>query len=232
MRRIGIVAALPGELKPLVREWPRTDEVFIGEVGDTACYAACAGIGAEAATRAFASIRRAAVDGIDLIVSYGWAGALSCGVKPPDAHVVSEVVDAKTGERFRTDSKHVGPGAPLRLVTLDHVALHTEKRALAERYSAVLVDMEAATIGRLAQAHALGFVCIKGISDGYQDRLPDFSRFITPDGQMRTLAFALHALVHPAQWGPLQALGRNSRAAADELAHAFPDALSRSKLLF
>jgi adenosylhomocysteine nucleosidase len=231
MMRIGIVAALPGELRPLVREWPRTDHVCIGQVGSVQCFAACEGIGAAAATRSFAAIR-AAADGLDAIISYGFAGALSCGVKPPGVHAVAEVVDARTGERFVTDTQRHGPGAPLRLVTLDHVAGSGEKRPLAERYQATLVDMEAATIGRLARAHGLPFLCFKGISDGYTDELPDFNRFITPAGQLRTTAFASHALLHPRSWGALLTLGRNSRAAAEALARTLPDTLRGSTLIF
>ncbi len=231
MTRIGIIAALPGELYPLVREWPRTDQVSIGHVGGVQCFAACEGMGSRAATRSFAAIRAAEPD-LDAVVSYGWAGALSCGVKPPGVHSVAEVIDARTGERFETGAERRGLGAPLRLVTLDHVAGSGEKRALAERYQAVLADMEAATVGRLARAHGLPFLCVKGVSDGYTDELPDFNRFITAKGQLRTPAFALHALLRPRTWQPLLALGRNSRAAAASLACTLPDMLRDANLVF
>ncbi len=233
MTRIGIVAALPAELHPLVRKWPRTDQVYIGHVAGIQCFAACEGIGEMAAARSISAIRAAAEqDGpLDALVSYGWAGALSCGVKPPGVYSVAEVVDSRTGERFHTSNLHSGPEAPLRLVTLDHVARKQEKRALAERYQAVLVDMEAATVARLARARNLSFLCLRGVSDGYSDDLPDFNPFLTSRGQLRTAAFALHALLRPATWGPLVELQRNSRAAAQALAHQLPDALSRAKLV-
>jgi len=238
MRKIGIVAALRGELHPLVREWPRTDHVSIGELrvsdGGTAnsvqCFAAAEGIGAAAATRSFAALRAAAGE-LDAIVSYGWVGALSCGVKPPLVYSVAEVVDARTGERFLANTQASGPTSALRLVTLDHVARRDEKRALAERYQAVLVDMEAATVARLAQAHGIPFLCLRGISDGYATALPDFNRFITPQGQLRTAAFAASALLQPGSWGSLMELGRNSRAAAEALARALPDILRQTKLV-
>jgi adenosylhomocysteine nucleosidase len=163
------------ELLPLVREWPRTDQVFITEQGNRQYFAACEGIGAAAATRSFAALRVAAGE-LDAVISYGWAGALSCGLKPPGVHVVGEVIDARTGERFATDTPHGGMQngreAPLRLVTLDHVARKDEKRALADRYKAVMVDMEAATVGRLARAHGMKFLCLRGISDGTQQCAP------------------------------------------------------------
>ncbi len=225
MRRIGIVAAMPAELRPLVREWPRTDHVFVGQVGHNECFAACEGMGAAGATRAFAALRATAGE-LDAVVSYGWAGAITCGIKPPEVLTVGEVIDARTGERFFTDSPHRGPGAPLRLVTLDHVATQPEKRPLAERYHASLVDMEAATVGRLARAHGWSFLCLRGISDGATDPLPDLNPFITHNGRFRTAAFALGAALRPASWSALAALGRNSRAAAEGLSRALPDLLA------
>ena len=221
---------MPGELRPLVREWPRTDQVFVGHIGAIECFAACEGMGAAAATRSFAALRAAAGD-LDAVVSYGWSGAISCGVKPPEAHPVAEVVDARTGERFTTDIPHRGPGAPLRLVTLDHVATLAEKRPLAERYRASLVDMEAATVGRLARAHGLGFLCLRGISDGYTDRLPDLNPFITQKGEFRTAAFTLHAMLRPGTWAGLAQLGRQSKAAAEGLAQTLPRLLTSGNLV-
>ncbi len=226
MSEIGIVAALAGELKPLVREWPRTDQVYIGHVGGLRCLAAAEGMGAFAAARSFAALRAAAED-LRVLVSYGWAGALTDEAEAPGVYAVGEVVDARTGERFATASRGDGP----RLVTLDHVARRGEKPAVAERYGASLVDMEAATVGRLARAHGLGFVCLRGVSDGLEDDLPDFNRFIGPGGQLRMVHFLAHALARPGSWGPLMALGRNSAAAAQALAQALPAELARARLV-
>ncbi len=230
MTQIGIIAAMPAELRPLTREWPRTDLISVGHIGGVECLAACEGIGGMAATRSFQAIRAAASD-LRALVSYGWAGALHCGVKPPGVYAVAEVIEARTGERFATDGPRDAPGAPLRLVTLDHVARRGEKRPLAERYGASLVDMEAATVGRLARAHGLGFVCLRGISDGYTDDLPDFNPFITRAGRLRTGALAAHALLRPKTWPVLLELGRNSRAAAEALARELPGALGRAGLV-
>lgn len=231
MRGIGIIAALAGELKPLVRTWPRTDEVSIGWVGGTQCYAAAAGMGEFGAARAFAAIREAAGE-LDGLVSYGWAGALSCGVTPQRVYRVSEVVDSRTGERYQAVDRSKGNGAPaVRLLTLDHVARQEEKRVLAERYRASLVDMEAATVARLARAHAIPFFCLKGVSDGYNDKLPDFNRFLGRDGQLRMIPLVAHVLLQPRSLGGLVTLGRNSSAAAQGLAQALPGLLGAGKLV-
>ena len=222
---VGIIAAFAGELKPLVRQWPRTDQVHIGNIGGARCLAAAEGMGAFAAARSFAALR-AAADNLRVLVSYGWAGALTGNAEAPGVYAVGEVIDARTGERFATVS-----GSSTRLVTLDHVARRAEKPALAERYGASLVDMEAATVGRLARAHGLGFLCLRGVSDGAEDDLPDFNRFMGPNGRLRMLPFLASALAKPGSWGPLMALGRNSGAAAEALAKALPDELQRARLV-
>lgn len=208
MKRIGIIAALPGELKPLVCGWERLDaEVWTGVVAGHACVAVAGGMGADAATRACERIF--ALGAVDVLMSVGWAGALSCGVKPPDAYEVKEVVDTQTGERFLT-----GQEQGLRLVTLDHVAGVKEKRRLVESYRAVLVDMEAATVARQAERRGVAFLCCKGISDGSTDVLPDFSRFISAKGRLRMGAFLAHVAVRPGYWKNLARMGSNSQKAA------------------
>ena len=237
----GIVAALPAELSPLVKRCGlrRQGQVFLGEIaapGGPAVrvMAASAGMGAAAATHAFASVAAAAQSSgtpLDCIVSYGWAGAISCGVKPPEVYAPGEVIDARTGERFRADIPESETGVPLRLVTLDHIACADEKRPLAERYRAVLVDMEAAAVARLARAHGIRFRCIKGISDGYTDILPDFNRYLDDRQQLRLPLFAASALLKPRTWPALARLGRNSRAAAEALAAQVPEWLRSGGLV-
>lgn len=222
MNRIGIVAALPAELRPLTRGWQQRDGIFLGRIGDTEAVAACAGMGADAATSA--CVRLVAAYPVDALISIGFAGSLSCGLRPPEACVIREVIDAATGQRF--------PGAHTqgqRLITLDHVADATEKRRLAETFQSVLVDMEAAAVARFACTQNLGFLCLKAVTDGPGDKLPDFNRFTSTDGQLRLPAFLLHALLHPQTWSPLRRLAQNSRLAAQELASALPRCLADSQ---
>ncbi len=110
MTRVAIIAAFPGELKPLVRNWPhstRDGTQFWAQRGDKKEWeeewiAACAGAGQSAATRAFAAIE--AGGPIDLVFSIGWAGALRPAIAPGTAHNVAGVIDVRTGERFNCDA--------------------------------------------------------------------------------------------------------------------------------
>lgn len=212
MSKIAIVAAMAGELKPLVRGWePRGRNVWAGRVGGSEAVAVAGGIGAAAARRA---VERVCAEGNpDVLVSYGWAGALTCAVKPREACVIREIVDEVSGERFPTASVD-----GFRLITLDRVAGYGEKRALAQKHQSALVDMEAAAVARMAAARNIPFYCFKGISDGYLDRLPDFSLFIDGVGGLRLAAFLVYAALRPQYWGSLKRVGANSRVAASALA--------------
>jgi nucleoside phosphorylase len=111
------------------------------------------------------------------------------------------------------------------LVTVAKVADATEKQRLASTYQAALVEMEAAAIARLARQRGIPFYCIKGISDGYNDKLPDFNRFITDDGQFRLARFVFFVLLRPWCWPALIRMGENSKKAARGIAASLLDFL-------
>ncbi|HTW45589.1 MAG TPA: hypothetical protein VMD58_08590 [Acidobacteriaceae bacterium] len=226
MNRIGIIAALPGELKPLVRgsqvrgRQARGRNTWAGRIAGCEAIAIAGGMGAAAAERA--AERAIAEINANVLVSYGWVGALTCAVKPRAVCEISEVVDDASGERYKTA---LADG--FRLITLDHVARPDEKRGLAQKHQSVLVDMEAAAVARVAAKHGAAFYCFKGVSDGYDDRLPDFNRFINGAGEMRMVAFAGYAMTHPQYWATLVRLGRNSSAAAEALASSLKQSLQQ-----
>jgi adenosylhomocysteine nucleosidase len=223
MTRVAIIAAMPGELKPLVRGWPHSARgnirFWAQRNEEEEWIAACAGAGQAAATRAFAAIE----DGgpIDLVFSIGWAGALTEEIATGSAHNAAGVIDVRTGERFRCDA-----GAGERwLVTSPIVADEVEKQRLASTYKADLVDMEAAAIARLAQMRGIPFYCIKGVSDGFHDRLPDFNRFIRPDGQFDMAGMVLFSILRPWHWPSLIRMGENSKKASHSIGGALLDFL-------
>jgi adenosylhomocysteine nucleosidase len=225
MRRVGIIAAMPGELKPLVQGWKarraRSGEAaWEGSIAGDSCIAVCAGMGKDAAERACGIAAQNAP--LDVLVSVGWAGALSCGMQPGDAYVVNEVVDGATGEGFVTASPPRAGGAPgFKLVTIDHVAQPEEKRSLGIHYKAVLVDMEAATVARLARRQGIPFYCLKAVSDVAGEVLPDFSRYTDNQGQLQLAALLAHVAVRPRYWPALARVGKNGRRGAVAMAAAF-----------
>ena len=222
MTRTAIIAALPGELKHIVAGWKpsRQGNVRLWSHRDENLYvAACAGAGQQAATRAFAAIEKEAP--IDLVFSVGWAGALNPDLAPGSAHNIAGVIDVRTGERFRCDAE----AGSLWLATSPRVADDAEKRRLAAAYPVSLVDMEAAAIGRLAAMREIPFYCFKGISDAFDAKLPDFNRFIGPEGQFQTARFALSALFQPWYWPALIKMGENSKKASQSIAESLVEFL-------
>ncbi len=223
MSRVAIVAALPGELKPLVRGWAHGTRggihFWVQRNQEEEWIAACAGAGQAAATRAFAALE----DGgpIDLVFSVGWAGALTSNVAPGSAYNMAGVIDVRTGERYLCDA---GAGN-LWLATSPKVADEREKMRLAATYPAALVDMEAAGIARMAAMRKIPFYCIKGVSDGLHDRLPDFNRFLAPSGGFLTARFALFAALRPIYWPALVRMGENSKRASQKIAESLLDFL-------
>lgn len=218
---IAIIAALPGELQPLVRGWKHerrgSVHLWSGSVGEYEVTAACAGAGRECATRAFAAAE--SLGTIDQTISWGWVGALDETFEPGKAYGCSEVVDLKTGERFCcAEAPANSKENQNMLVTSPRVAGVAEKLRLAAAYGPGLVDMEAAAVARLAVMRGIPFLCIKGVSDGFRDHLPDFNRFMGADGQMQMGKLIVYALFHPGCWPSLMRMGENSRRAAVAMA--------------
>jgi adenosylhomocysteine nucleosidase len=223
MTRTAIICAFPGEVKQLVRGWPHGTrngvDFWAQRDSEDEWIVSCAGAGQSAATRAFAAIE----DGgpVDLVFSVGWAGALTPRIATGTAHNVAGVIDVQTGERFRCDA---GAGESW-LVTSPRVAGEAEKRRLASTYHASLVDMEAAAIARLAAMRAIPFYSIKGVSDGLNETLPDFNRFLAPDGKLQMGRLVAFAILHPWYWPALLRMGENSTKAAQSIAESLHEFL-------
>jgi adenosylhomocysteine nucleosidase len=272
MTRVAIIAAMAGELKPLVKGWQHerrnSVDLWTWRFDEGEWVAACAGAGQQAATRAFGEVEK---DGpIDRVVSVGWAGALSERLVRGRAYNVAGVIDMRTGERFEAedlalreresgtqthpsdknkDVARVGHPADcsprsqrrdlghpdlfqvgrsgLWLVTSPRVANAAEKQRLAGVYHAGLVDMEAAAVARLAAMRGISFSCIKGVSDGLTDNLPDFNRFITPQGQFQMARFILFVILGPWFWLELIHMGQNSRKASQAIRESLFENLDR-----
>lgn len=216
--RAGIIAALPGELKPLVRGWERQRSgvkgisVWRTVRGEDELIAVCSGMGSNAAAKSVAAAEF--LGALDALISVGWAGGLTAAMKTGDCYSPSVVIDAKTGERFALRSGEDG----LRLVTTAHVADAQEKLRLMESYGAALVDMEAATVARLAEMRGIPCYAFKAVSDAQDAELPDLNPFINAQGQMEMAPFLAHVAVRPRFWGSLMAMGRNSAVAARAIA--------------
>lgn len=205
-----IIAALPREVKPLVRGWQehRLPGKIIAYTNDVAVVA-CAGMGA---ARAVLAVQAAfSLKPVTALLSVGLAGACDPSLQVGDIVRAGVVVDAGTGERFTNEL------FTQTLITASAVASVREKQRLYASYQASAVDMEAATVAWLAQAHNMPFQAIKAISDVASFEMQELARFATNDGQFREAAFAMHAAVRPQSWPKLFALAGNSKRAVQSL---------------
>ena len=210
--RIGIIAALAGELKLLVRGWSRQpDGAYLSQRGEVAVIAVARGMGTVRAEQAVAIAET--YGSLDAMVSVGWAGGASCGVQPGTAYEMGEVIDMESGRRYTT----AAATSPIKLATLDRVAGREEKRKIAETYGASLVDMEAAAVARLALSKGVPFFCWKAVTDVATEEMPDFNLFLDREKQLRIPRLATYALTHPRYMAPLLRMGRNGKRGADEL---------------
>jgi adenosylhomocysteine nucleosidase len=205
-----IIAALPREVKPLVRGWRehRLPGKVIAYTNDFAVVA-CAGMGP--ARTALAVQAALSLAPVSALISAGLAGACDQSLRIGDIVRAGIVVDVRTGERF-TDERFSQT-----LVTASSIASVAEKQRLYASYKASAVDMEAATVARLAEAHHLPFHAIKSISDEASFEMQELTRFATRDGQFREAAFAAYSAVRPHLWPKLFALAGNSKRAVQSL---------------
>ena len=210
---IVIIAAMPGELKPLVRSWAALETregVDAWQHPNGPIMALCGGMGAAAVTRAFARARQVCEP--VRVISVGWAGGLLEEQLPGTVINAGAVRDLRTGEMLDA----TGSGGLL--LTAARVAVREEKQRLARTYDgAVAVDMEAATLARLAQAHSLYFSAIKAVSDTLHDDLPDMNPFVTGEGRFATARFIARVAPQPKYWSALARFGKQARHAAENL---------------
>jgi adenosylhomocysteine nucleosidase len=212
-RKVAIVAALEREVWPLVKDWPASQKQHQGHsfrfFEHQEAVLVCGGIGAEAARRAAEAI--IILYSPALVISAGFAGGLDPALKTGHALTPRLVIDA--GDGSRTDS---GSGEGV-LVSFAAVADSDQKASLAKAFGADVIDMEAATVSRCAQAHGIQFMACKVVSDQRDQRLPPVAQFVAADGTFQSFRFLAHVALRPWLWAGVGQLARNSSIAAQSL---------------
>ena len=218
--KVAIVAALEREVAPLTKKFARRvqpgQRFALFESGDVRLV--CGGIGgahAASATRWLIADAKP-----EAVMSIGFAGGLV-----PDRHVgdvitPATVIDASSGETFSVSD---GEGV---LVTAEGVLAEAGKQSLATRYKADAVDMEAASVARVAQENGIPFFAVKVISDEVGFAMPPLQRFVT-DGQVSTSKLLAYAAVRPSLWPVLMRLGNNAKIASSQLCRWLENQISR-----
>jgi hypothetical protein len=105
-------------------------------------------------------------------------------------------------------------------VSVSAVSGPEEKRLLAHRYKADVVDMESAGIAEVARERGIEFSAIKAISDELEFEMPPVARFVDANGRFETARFGAYIAMRPKWWPTVRDLNANSRTASVNLSHA------------
>ena|SRR5579859_416997 len=219
MSRVVIIAAMEREVQPLVRGWergsisdgPRSFTAFAS--GERVVVISGIGRGhAEAAVRLAISKYRPAE-----LISAGLAGALIRSLKAGSVFTPNVVVDAADGSEYRCAAQAGGVVGGGVLVSAAEISGVEAKQKLVEQFHGLVVDMEAAAVGRVAQEAGIGFRCVKAISDEADFAMLPLGKFVDAAGSFQPGKFAAWAVVRPWQWARVMKLGRNTSKAVSAL---------------
>jgi adenosylhomocysteine nucleosidase len=226
---VAMVAAYQWEVRPLIRRVARKGKVrrvgsnsFRFRMHGRPVALAIAGVGAENAYRSTRELLGSV--STSWVLSIGFAGGLSDSLRVADLLLASEVVDEKSGERFRCDAGiwPVEDGQPgVLLASVAVVDSAKAKRALATRWNAMAVDMESSGVARASKEAGLPFGAVKVISDVADESIAiDFQRCWSEDGRLSTWKIVREATASPRGVLGLWRLAKSSRQAAAKLAAA------------
>lgn len=223
--RIGIVAALPGEVRTLARGCTRPGVVI--QDSDSVLLV-LSGIGAERAARA---ARLLLESGAKALLSWGAAAALDPALRPGTLLLPMEIV-AADGKRLPVSSEwharvlrtvsQVSGSLSARTGALAEsaavLASPHDKLALLRRSGALGADMESAAVARVAQEHGMPFLAVRAISDGCDTALPFWLiQALDALGRPQPLRLCAGLLRHPGDILTLTRLARGFRAALSAL---------------
>lgn len=219
---IGIVVALPEELATLTASTVAkgsclalTDKVWV----------ACSGAGAANAAEA---AKLLVANGVNRLISWGCAGALSPDLRSGDLVVAERLIAADNEELTmdvfwhthtldRLQVSHTVYTGDL-VETLAMVAVSKDKRRLHEQTGAIAVDMESVAVARVAWQYALPFLSIRAIADpASMDLPPAVSYALNANGEIELWKLLVFLLRHPTQIPRLIKLGLHFNAAMKTL---------------
>jgi adenosylhomocysteine nucleosidase len=216
--RVAIVAAMERELAPLVEDWElgtiRADGRTLICYESEHAVAVFGGMGCKRAEDASRAIVEKYAP--QVLVSAGLAGALIRSMKAGSLVLPNVIIDAASGTEYRCrlGGEVIGGGV---LVSNFEIAGRRSKQELVECFHALVVDMEAAGVARVAIERELGFRCVKAISDEFDFEMPPLGRFVNNEGNLETDKLVRWVSVRPQYWPAMITLGRNSRRATRAL---------------
>ncbi len=163
--------------------------------------------------------------GVDGILSFGSAGAVSVKHQPGDL-LVGECVTDDDGNRYAADADWTSrlssiTGAETVTITgIDYVASASDKACFAEQQTAA-IDMESHHVAKLATDAGVPFAVLRAVVDPVQFTIPDYALdAVRPDGSISLLPVIAGACVQPWTIGRLLDLNSYNKRATESLSSA------------
>jgi len=167
--------------------------------------------------------------GATALVSWGCAGGLLPGLSPgslilPERILASDqsIYPADPSWQERMSSRLKGSIDPQEGMLAESTIVLTrsqEKAELLRRTGAIAVDMESASIARVAQEAGIPFIAVRAIIDGPEMDIPRSALdSIDEFGRIRALKLVSSLARNPIEFLPLLRMGRSFRAAETTLA--------------
>ena len=171
-----------------------------------------AGVGKQ---RAFDAAMRCAKEGVNLLVSFGVAGAIKAHYKAGDFVNVNFVLDSN-GNRFECVN---AVESDCGLISVDTPILKAdEKRLLERKTNCDAVDMESAAIAQVASEYEIPFICFRVVSDSLDRNLPSvLTDILKPNGRVRLFKLLISVLNRPGLIVELMKVSRDYKTALKSL---------------
>jgi adenosylhomocysteine nucleosidase len=167
-----------------------------------------------------------------VVLSAGFCGALKPDYRAGDVIVAEEVVaDGKSWPAPWPGQLDAGEWQPTlyrdRLLCVPHlVGDVAEKRALAEKHGAGVVDMESAAVAQACQRASIPFGCVRAVSDDCQTPLSPKLLACLSGGRVAPLRLLSATASSPGLVAQMWRLARQTRHAAGQLALALGELLT------
>lgn len=161
------------------------------------------------------------------VISAGFCGALREGLGIGDVVLATDVVDAE-GQHWPATWPREPPaeeGPPRlqrgRIFCSAHlVGCPKEKRTFGQKFDALAVDMESATIARRCVHQSIPFGCVRAVSDDLKTPLSPVLLAFLADERVAPLRLLAGLVQAPSLAGDLCRLARATRLAAEQLRKA------------
>jgi adenosylhomocysteine nucleosidase len=231
--RIGMLAPMPSELRPLVKTLglrpspaPVGTRAHEGRSGSASVVAATTGMGT---ARAAGAARRMLDAGdVDHVMVVGIAGGIDDRLAIGDLVRPAIVIDGASGTEYRphplgAGSDHPGKGA---LHTSDEFIIDPERVAELRARGVIAMDMETAAVAGVCEARGCPWSVVRAISDRSGDGMADEAVFelAHPDGSPNLRAVSRFVARHPRRIPQLVRLGRDASVATNAAARAAAEA--------